>query len=136
MICYTDSIEKIDPSMLAGFFEGWVSPLSKEEHFKVLENSYAVVLAVDEASGRVVGCVNAISDGIFAAHIQLFEVVRECRNRGIGTELFKRMLGKLKGLYGISLMCDEDVQPFYARFGMSPGTGMNIRNYRWRAHKA
>ena len=47
----------------------------------------------------------------------------------IEKELFKRMLEKLKDLYGISRMCDEELQSFYGRIGMFPGTGMNIRNY-------
>jgi hypothetical protein len=29
----------------------------------------------------------------------------------------------------IDLICDADVQPFYARLGMQPYTGMILRNY-------
>ena len=129
MIRYTDSIENVTPSMLEGFFNGWINPPSEETHLKILRNSYAVVFAVDDSKGKVVGFVNAISDGVLCAHIPLFEVLPEYRNKGIGKELATRMLGKLKEFYGVSLMCDEELQSFYARFGMSPGTGMNIRNY-------
>lgn len=48
MVKYTDSIDDIKPAMLEGFFEGWINPPSKEIHLKVLKNSYAVVLAVDD----------------------------------------------------------------------------------------
>ena len=129
MICYTGSIENISPSMLEGFFDGWISPPSKETHLKILKNSYSVIIAIDDSKDKVVGFVTAISDEILASHISLLEVLPEYRNRGIGTELFNRILEKLKKLYGISLMCDEGLQSFYSRFGMSPGTGMNIRNY-------
>ncbi len=129
MITFTDSIKNINTSMLDGFFADWISPPSHEEHLQILKNSYYVIVAVDEVSGKVVGFITAISDGIHAAHITLFEVLSEYRNKGIGTELLKRMLEKLKGLYGVSLMCDKDLQSFYSRFGMSSGTGMNIRNY-------
>jgi len=44
-----------------------------------------------------------------------------------------RYTDSLENLYGISLMCDKELQPFYVRFGMSPGTGMNIRNYERQA---
>lgn len=129
MISYIDSIENITPEMLEGFFDGWRRPPSKETHLKIFGNSYAVVLAIDDSRGKVVGFINAISDGILCVHIPLFEVLPEYRNKGIGSELLRRMLVKLKGFYGISLMCDKNLQSFYTRFGMSPGTGANIRNY-------
>ncbi|MHC5061421.1 MAG: GNAT family N-acetyltransferase [Planctomycetota bacterium] len=129
MTRYTDSIKEISPSMLEGFFEGWISSPSKEMHLKILKGSYAVELAMDDITGKVVGFITAISDGVLSAQITFFEVLPEYRQKGIGTELLKRMLEKTKNLYGISLMCDEPLVPFYKRFGMMPGTGMNIRNY-------
>ncbi len=129
MIRYIDSTEAIHASMLEGFFEGWISAPSSEMHLEILRGSYAVVLAMDEDAGKIVGFITAISDGVHSAHIPLLEVLPEYRYRGIGSELVKRMLEKLKDLYGISLMCDEELQVFYGRFGMSPGVGMNIRNY-------
>jgi ribosomal protein S18 acetylase RimI-like enzyme len=130
MISYTDSTEAIDPTMLEGFFEGWPNPPSKQTHLDILNKSYASIVAVDDSKNKVVGFVTAISDGIFSAHITFLEVLPEYRKRGIATELVKRMLAKLENLYAISLMCDKDIQSFYARFGMSPGTGMNIRNFQ------
>ena len=129
MIRYIDSIENLTAETLEGFFDGWIKKPSEETHLKILRNSYAVVLAIDDLKGKVVGFINAISDGILFAHIPLFEVLPEYRNKGIGTELAKRMLDKLKRFYGVSLMCDEELQPFYSRLGMFPRTGMNIRNY-------
>ena len=129
MIRYTDSIDGIGPSMLEGFFDGWPNPPSPETHLKVLANSFAVVLAVDDATEKVVGFVTAISDGVLSAFIPLLEVLPSYRGNGIGGELVGRMLAKLKHLYGISLMCDEELQPFYTRFCMMRGSGMNIRNY-------
>lgn len=135
MVRYTDSLENITAEMLEGFFEGWDKQPSKETHLKILRNSYAVVLAIDDSKGKVVGFINAISDGILCTHIPLFEVLPEYRNQGIGTELARCMLSKLKKFYGVSLMCDEELQSFYARLGMSPGAGMNIRNYERQSGK-
>jgi len=128
---YIDSIEQINPEMLEGFFQGWVCPPSNRTHLEVLRNSYAVVLAIDDSKEKVVGFITAISDGILSAHIPLFEVLPDYRNKAIGTELLRRMLARLKNLYGITLVCDNDLRPFYARFGMSAATAMNIRNYKW-----
>ena len=49
--------------------------------------------------------------------------------KGIGTELMRRMMAKLKTLYAIDLICDEDVQGFYEKLGFSERRGMTIRNY-------
>jgi ribosomal protein S18 acetylase RimI-like enzyme len=129
MISYTDSIAGVDPSHLRGFFVGWPSPPAPEAHLRILQGSDAVVLARDDASGAVVGFITAISDGVSCAYIPHLEVQPEHQGRGIGSELLRRMLEKLRGLYMIDLLCDPDVQPFYARLGMRPATGMLIRNY-------
>lgn len=115
--------------MLQGFFEGWIKPCTPDEHMQMLEGSDHVVLAVDTDSGRVVGFVTALTDGIQAAFIPLLEVLPAYRHGGIGTALVTRMLEKLKGIPAIDLTCDPDLQCFYARFGMAPSTGMVIRDY-------
>lgn len=129
MIRYADSIENISAEMLEGFFVGWSNPPSRETLLKILGNSYVVIVAVDDSKEKVIGLINAISDGVLCAHIPLVEVLPQYRSKGIGKELVSRMLAKLKKFYGVSLICDEGLQSFYTRFGMSPGVGMNIRNY-------
>ena len=39
------------------------------------------------------------------------------------------MLERLGDLYMVDLLCDAELQPFYARFGMRPAVGMLRRNY-------
>jgi len=128
MISYTDSIENITEENLQGFFDGWIRPLSPSEHLRVLENSDYVVLAIDERN-NVVGFISAISDGILCAYIPLLEVLPKHRSRGIGSELMKRMLERLKKLNMVDLLCDPELQPFYERFGMEKACGMMIRRY-------
>jgi len=43
------------------------------------------------------------------------------------------LLDRLSHLYAIDLLCDADVQPFYAQLGMKPATGMLHRNYERQA---
>jgi ribosomal protein S18 acetylase RimI-like enzyme len=129
MIVYTDSIAGISPDNLRGFFVGWPNPPTPETHLRILNGSAAVVLARDDATGAVIGFITAISDGISCAYIPHLEVLPEYQARGIGSELVHRMLEKLNQLYMIDLLCDPDVQPFYARLGMRSATGMLIRNY-------
>lgn len=130
MIDYTDSLLGIKPNQLHGFFAGWASPPSRETHLRLLEGSSHFVLAQDSMTQDVVGFVTAISDGVLAAAIPLLEVRAEWRGRGIGSELMHRVLAKLDGHYMIDLLCDPELQQFYERFGLSPATGMCLRNHR------
>lgn len=129
MIVYTDSLDGITEERLDGFFEGWRNPPSPEMHLKLLASCRAFVLAVDESNGKVVGFINAIGDGIMSAYIPLLEVLPEYRKQGIGSQLVRRMLDKLKNLYMVDLTCDPELQTFYLRFGMKRSVGMMIRNF-------
>ncbi len=129
MVKYTDSLEAVTSDDLNGFFAGWRNRPSPETHLKILQNSDKVILAVEQDSGKVVGFITAVTDGVLSAYIPLLEVLSEYRSQGIGQHLIRRMLDKLKGLYMIDLTCDPDVQSFYLRFGMKRSTGMMVRNY-------
>lgn len=126
---FVHSASDITADQLHGFFAGWPNPPSPETHLAILQRSDAVVLATDDETGRVVGFINALSDGVLNAFIPLLEVLPAYQGRGIGSELVQRMLAQLGGLYAVDLMCDTDVQPFYARLGMIAGYGMMLRRY-------
>ena len=87
-------MDDITPSMLEGFFEGWLKPPSLQKHLKVLKNSYAVIVAIDDSNGKVVGFISAISDSL-CAYIPMLEVLSEYRRKGIEKQLLGQMLAKL-----------------------------------------
>jgi GNAT superfamily N-acetyltransferase len=126
---YLTSADTITADQLHGFFVGWPNPPSPETHLAILQRSDAVVLALDDETGRVIGFINALSDGVLSAFIPLLEVLPDYQGRGIGQELVRRMLALLGDLYAVDVMCDADVQPFYARLGMQPARGMMLRRY-------
>lgn len=128
-IRYQSDLTDVTARELDGFFVGWKTPRTPEEHFQILQGSDHIVLAVDDDSGRVVGFITAITDGLQAAFIPLLEVLPEYRHRGIGSKLVKRMIGELKDYFCVDLTCDPDLQPFYARFGMIRSSGMVLRLY-------
>ena len=110
-IRFTDQLSGITPLELTGFFVGWPDPPSPETHLRLLQGSDDVLLALDENSGRVVGFINALSDGILTAYIPLLEVLPLYQGRGIGRELVRLLLARLDHLYAIDLMCDPELQP-------------------------
>ncbi|GAA1807455.1 GNAT family N-acetyltransferase [Planosporangium flavigriseum] len=111
------------------FFEGWPNPPSEATFQAALRGSYAVEFAI-AGEDRVVGFVNALSDGVAAAFIPWLEVVPEYRGRGIGAKLMRRMLDRLGHLYSVDLLCDEPLVPYYRRFGLMPIPGMGLRTPR------
>lgn len=133
MVRYQSNLDNITPSMLEGFFAGWGSIFpSQEKHFKILQNSAYIVLAVDDETNKVVGFVNAISDKILSAYIPLLEVLPAYKIKGIGTELIRRMMEQLKDFYMIDVTCDEWHMKGYEKFGFQKSGGMMIRNHKKR----
>jgi ribosomal protein S18 acetylase RimI-like enzyme len=128
-ISYTDSSQGITVEQLQGFFVDWPNPPSPETHLRLLRGSDLVELAIDSEHQQVVGYITAITDGVLCAYIPMLEVLPDYQGRGIGSELPRRVLERLSHLYIIDLLCDADLQGFYARAGMQPTTGMLIRRY-------
>ena len=129
MIVYRESLEGIEPAHLKGFFVGWANPPRPEAHLRLLRGSDRVVLAWDEEAGRVVGFICALTDGVLNAYVPQLEVLPDWQGRGIGSELTRRMLARLGGLYAVDLLCDPSLDPFYARFEMLSASGMMLRRY-------
>lgn len=129
MIKYINSLKNINEKDISGFFVGWPNPPSSKKLLEILEGSAYFWLAVDEESGKVVGFINAISDKVLTAYIPLLEVLPPYKNKGIGTELFKRMKETLKKYYMVDLLCDEKLVDFYKNLGMFRTQGMMIRNF-------
>lgn len=128
MIRYVHTCDGVKPEQLRGFFGDWPDPPTPQTHLRLLEKSEEIVLAIDQESKAVVGFITAITDRILSAYIPLLEVLPQYRRRGIGRELARRMLDRLKGLYMVDLVCDPELEPFYTSLGMRPGTAMMLRN--------
>ena len=133
MIDYTDMVDGLSPDQLGGFFVGWPNPPSAKTHLRLLKNSDAIVLAVDTATTQVVGFITAHTDQVLTAYIPLLEVLPTYQGQGIGQSLVRRMLVRLRSYYAIDLLCDPELQPFYAKLGMRPAVGMAVRNYEYQA---
>ncbi|MBP1611878.1 MAG: GCN5-related N-acetyltransferase [Acidobacteria bacterium] len=76
-------------------------------------------LVARETDGRVVGMARAISDGVSDAYIQDVVVLKECRGRGIGRELVRRVRDYCaeRQLEWIGLVAEPGTTPFYEELG-------------------
>jgi ribosomal protein S18 acetylase RimI-like enzyme len=127
-IRYTESLEGLSAEDLRGFWQGWPNPPSADRHLHALRGSEIAILALDSTTERVVGFVTVVGDGAIAAFIPLLEVIPEYRGRGIGSELVRRALERLRGRYAVDLVCDDELVPFYERLGFAKLTAMAIRD--------
>ena len=132
-IRYTTSIVGVTPEQLEGFFVGWPNPPSSGCLRTILTNSSHFVLALD--GSRVVGFVNALSDGVLYAFVPLLEVLPDYQKQGIGRHLVRHLLQEIGDIYAVDLLCDENVRPFYGKLGFAPGTAMLKRNYKAQCGK-
>ena len=130
---YKNSLKGISANMLNGFFVDWPNPPNPQTHLRLLQNSSKIVLAIDERTNEVIGFITAISDGVLSAYVPLLEVLPQYKNKGIGKELVSRMLKELDEIYMIDLCCDDDLVPYYEKFGMKKTNGMVYRNYAMQA---
>jgi GNAT superfamily N-acetyltransferase len=129
-IVITTSLDGITAQQLAGgFFEHWPSHPDEATHLQMLEGSMAVSLAIDEESGDVVGFATAVGDGVLTAHVPLLEVLPSHRGHGIGSKLVDALVDAVSPCYMIDVACDDDVVPFYERFGFTRTNAMIRRDY-------
>ena len=94
----------------------------------LLQKSTHCIVALNE-NGDVIGFITAITDGVLSSYIPFLEVLPDYQGKGIGSELTKRMLATLESSYMIDLLCDQELQSFYEKFGMKKATGMMLRNF-------
>lgn len=127
MLTYIETIEGITPKQLEGFLAHWYFVPPQDTLLRVLRGSSHILFAMDSERREVLGYITALSDGVACGYISHLEVRPAHRNKGIGTELSRRMLSKLQSLYGIYLGCAPALVQFYERLGFQKMTGMSKR---------
>ena len=125
-------MDGVSPTHLTGFFEGWKNVPPPEALHQALVHAAYRSVAIEVASGRVIGFTYAVSDRTLSAYIPLLEVLPNWRAKGHGRRLVEDLLKQVEKLYMVDVCCDEDVAKFYSRFGFDQGIGMSRRNYECR----
>ncbi|MBQ4480941.1 MAG: GNAT family N-acetyltransferase [Victivallales bacterium] len=80
---------------IAGWLDETAQPALLE---KMLEGSFAVQAAFDADSGRLIGMMRALSDGVSDAYLLDLVVSPEARRQGIGREIVERLAKHLASL--------------------------------------
>jgi ribosomal protein S18 acetylase RimI-like enzyme len=127
MITYIENIDGITPKRLEGLLAHWDFVPSQDTLLQVLRGSSHILIALDSETRDVLGYITALSDGVSCGYISHLEVRATHRNKGIGTQLVRRMLAKLQSLYGIYLGCAPALEEFYEKLGFQKMTAMSNR---------
>jgi GNAT superfamily N-acetyltransferase len=92
---------------------------------RIMEGSYAFVVAVDAASGKAIGMGRVLSDGISDAYIQDLIVFEEYRRMGIGRKILQRLIDicATARIDWIGLVAEAGTAEFYADMGFVPMEG-------------
>ena len=127
-LTFQTTLAGMTPGHLHGFFGGWPNPPTPDTLLRILNGSQARALA-RLRDGTVIGFVTALSDSVLSAYIPLLEVRPEWRGQGVASRLVEMVMAALGDLYMIDTACDDDLVPFYERFGMVRGNAMILRRY-------
>jgi ribosomal protein S18 acetylase RimI-like enzyme len=97
----------------------WDSSKDSDTSFidKMIEKTHIFAAAFD--GKKMVGMGRAISEGVTDAYIQDVTVLKEYRSRGIGSELIKMIVSKLREqkIGWIGLICEPGAEKFYNDLG-------------------
>lgn len=116
----------IEPEQLQMLFRqtGWADDRTPDGIQRMLDATYLVLGAWE--GDRLIGFVRAITDGIYRALIDDMVVEESRRGQGIGSELMKRLIERLREMEieEVFLRCGGDVVPFYQRHGFEKTRGV------------
>jgi GNAT superfamily N-acetyltransferase len=100
---------------------GWESGQFPDKLRIAMRNSDKVVSAWD--GDRLIGLMNALSDGIMTAYFHYLLVDPEYQKRGIGKKLVERMLAEYRDYLRKTLIAYDKEISFYQYCGLEVGKG-------------
>ena len=88
---------------------------------RILEGSFAFVIAVDAGTGKAVGMGRILSDGVSDAYIQDLIVHTEYRNIGVGRKILIQLLAicAAANINWVGLVAEHGAEQFYSALGFS-----------------
>lgn len=99
---YKHSVDNTEPHQLRRLHADWPNPPSPERFHTSLSNMNAVVIAIDEDTGDVVGFICGMTDNVMILYIWDLEVLAEYRELGVEGMLLDLLLEKYGHLYQVN----------------------------------
>ena len=116
-------IKEFDKIQLQELFNsvGWSSANYPDQLQIAIRNSDKVISAWN--GEKLIGLINALSDGIMTAYFHYLLVSPEYQSKGIGKQLVQTILEEYRGFARKVLIAYEKEVPFYKRCGFEVGEG-------------
>lgn len=96
---------------------GWSSANKPEALAQALRHSHSLLSAWD--GDRLIGLGNALSDGFLVVYYSHLLIDPDYQNRGIGTELMRRLMAKYRNFHQHILVADGRAVEFYRKCGFT-----------------
>lgn len=96
---------------------------------QAIANSHRVVTAWD--TNKLVGLVNALSDGVMTAYFHYFLIRPEYQRKGIGCTLMKMMLDEYAGYARKIVISYDHAVKFYEQCGFAKSTDTAAMFITW-----
>lgn len=95
----------------------WSSAEKPDQLMAALRGSHSLLTAWD--GNRLLGLVNAISDGALVVYYPHLLVHPDAQGRGIGAALLRAMTARYAGFHQHVIMADGDAIGFYEKLGFT-----------------
>ena len=102
----------------------WASHRETPGIEKMLKNSFLTLGVWDD--DRLIGFARVLSDGAYRALIDDVVVDESYRGKGIGTEIMKHLLSRLKQVEEVFLRTGKEMVPFYEGLGFTVSRGTTM----------
>ncbi|TXK77012.1 GNAT family N-acetyltransferase [Paenibacillus sp. N3.4] len=122
-IYYSTSKEDLSKDALQELFLSveWESGKFPNELLQAIRGSHSIVTAWEE--GKLVGLINALSDGVLTVYFHYILINPSYQNKGIGKEIMNIMLDRYKGCKTKVLISYPHAVDFYNKLGFNTEDG-------------
>jgi GNAT superfamily N-acetyltransferase len=102
----------------------WAGDRGVDDARRVVAGSDLVVTVTGDG-GRLVGFARVLTDFAYVALILDVVVAEAARGTGVGATLMDAVVGhpRLAGVRSLELVCQPELEPFYARWGFTARVG-------------
>ncbi|MDQ1625588.1 MAG: hypothetical protein QOJ49_1086 [Actinomycetota bacterium] len=103
----------------------WAEQRSADGVATMLDHTDLFATAQDSGTGRLVAFARVLTDFTFVALVLDVIVAESSRGRGIGAALMDALCAdeRLATVESIELTCQQELEPFYARWGFTSRVG-------------